>query len=346
MKSLFPRARRAAILLLLGITISRGQVSVSLPAIQGNPGSSVDIPLTIGTVTGLGVTAFQFVLTFDTAIVKVTGVDGSGTLSASFTTVPNLTYPGQLRVASAGITPIVGAGTLLILRAQLKNAGTSGLNFSDFRFNEGSPLAITVNGKVTVQQSNQKPVFVSRTPVIAFISPNKPFKFTVSAYDPERAVLTYTWKLDLATVQSGTDSTYTLFYSDSQNPPKRLTCIFSDPAGLKDSTTWNFPTDDVETEEPWISSGFNLSQNYPNPFNPTTTIRFDVPTSSFVSLEIYDLVGLRIRTLVVDRRMSAGSHVVTWNGLDENGVAVSSGTYLYRLRSGDQTFTRKMILLK
>jgi flagellar hook assembly protein FlgD len=67
---------------------------------------------------------------------------------------------------------------------------------------------------------------------------------------------------------------------------------------------------------------------------------------SYVSLEIYDLIGFRIRTVVGDRRMSAGRHIVTWNGLDENGVAVSSGTYLYRLRTGDHTSTRKMILLK
>jgi hypothetical protein len=346
MKNLVQIVRSAAVLLLLGISISIGQVSVSLPATGGQEGTSIDIPLTVGTITGLGVTAFQFVFTFDTSIVRVTGVEGFGTLSSGFTTVPNLTYPGQLRVASAGITPIVGSGTLLIIKAKLNNAGTSGLNFTDFRFNEGSPLATTANGKVTVQKTNQKPVYVSRTPAFAFITANKPFMFTVSAYDPEGQALLYTWKLDLATVQSGSDSTYTLFYTDAKNRPNKLTCVFSDPAGLKDSTTWNFPLDDVGDDDLSIPSGFSLSQNYPNPFNPSTTIQFLLPATASVTLEIFDLVGIRVRTLVGGQRMNPGRHSEVWNGLDEDGLPVPSGTYVYRLRTGDRAFSRTMTLLK
>lgn len=92
-------------------------------------------------------------------------------------------------------------------------------------------------------------------------------------------------------------------------------------------------------------AAFNLGQNYPNPFNPTTIISFSLPTASQVSLEVYNLLGQRVRTLA-DGPMTAGAHSLTWNATDQNGRAVSSGMYFYRLVAGDQTASRKMILLK
>ncbi len=98
-----------------------------------------------------------------------------------------------------------------------------------------------------------------------------------------------------------------------------------------------------------IPRAFGLSQNHPNPFNPSTTIGFDVPESSgrqrSVSLTVYDLRGRRVRTLV-EGSLDPGHHVVRWDGRSDRGEAVSSGIYLYTLRSGVKSFTRKMILLK
>ena len=345
MKSFFHIARYTAVLLLMGIAISSGQVSVSLPATGGGAGASIDIPLTVGTVTGLGVTAFQFVLTYDTAIVRVTGVDGAGTLSASFTTVPNLTYPGQLRVASAGITPIVGSGTLLILKAQLKNPGTTGLNFTDFRFNEGSPLATTTNGKITVLKVNHAPI-IRYDPGLIVVVLNQPITFKVSVYDPDGDTLTIAWKQDGSIVKSGKDTSYTTTFGGKYGDPHTVACIASDPGGLQDSKSWSFTLTAVENDDGSTPHQFALSQNYPNPFNPSTTIQFELPSTSFVTLEVFDLLGIRIRTLVGDQRMYPGSHSEVWNGLGDNGLPVPSGTYLYRLRAGDCTSSRKMTLLK
>jgi flagellar hook assembly protein FlgD len=98
-----------------------------------------------------------------------------------------------------------------------------------------------------------------------------------------------------------------------------------------------------------IPTSFALTQNYPNPFNPSTTIAFDVPAVSGsnqkVSLTVYDIRGRRVKTLV-DAEMEPGQHKVTWNGKNERGEAVSSGIYLYTLKAADQTFTRKMTILK
>ncbi|MCF7826579.1 MAG: carboxypeptidase regulatory-like domain-containing protein [Candidatus Marinimicrobia bacterium] len=99
--------------------------------------------------------------------------------------------------------------------------------------------------------------------------------------------------------------------------------------------------DDLEM----MPTAYGLSQNYPNPFNPTTTIEFALPEASQVSLEIYNLLGQKVRTLV-NAYMPAGYINTSWDGLDQNGKEISSGTYIYRLQTADQSFSKKMVLMK
>jgi hypothetical protein len=88
-----------------------------------------------------------------------------------------------------------------------------------------------------------------------------------------------------------------------------------------------------------------LGQNEPNPFNPSTTIRFGVPVAGRVSLRVYDVAGRLVRTLSDENRV-AGEHGVSWDGRDDRGAALSAGVYFYRIAAGEETLTRKMILLK
>ena len=88
-----------------------------------------------------------------------------------------------------------------------------------------------------------------------------------------------------------------------------------------------------------------LHANVPNPFNPETSIRFDLAQESVVRLEVFDVVGQQVRTLVTEQR-SAGTHRVVWDGRDERGVPVSSGIYVYRLQAGTFEQVRRMLLLK
>jgi predicted outer membrane repeat protein len=90
---------------------------------------------------------------------------------------------------------------------------------------------------------------------------------------------------------------------------------------------------------------FALEQNRPNPFNPSTEIAFSIPVGGRVQLRIFDLRGRLVRELV-DRDYEAGTWRVTWNGRDDSGRSVASGTYLYELRADDQRKVRKMGLLK
>ena len=88
-----------------------------------------------------------------------------------------------------------------------------------------------------------------------------------------------------------------------------------------------------------------LFQNYPNPFNPQTEIAYTLPEGSYVKLEIYNLLGQKVKVLV-DEYQSAGTKKVVWDGRNENGEKVSSGIYFYRLDAGNYVQTKKMSLLK
>jgi flagellar hook assembly protein FlgD len=90
---------------------------------------------------------------------------------------------------------------------------------------------------------------------------------------------------------------------------------------------------------------FELYENYPNPFNPTTTISFNLPKNAPVNLEIFNLKGQKVRTLI-NSELKAGKHNIVWNGLDNNGKPVASGVYFYRLSNGEQILSRKMMLMK
>jgi hypothetical protein len=113
---------------------------------------------------------------------------------------------------------------------------------------------------------------------------------------------------------------------------------------------WNWsplgPFVSVEDELPDFAPGsYALSQNYPNPFNPETRIQYRLAKNSPVLLEIFNVRGQSVRRLV-NWEQSAGSYVITWNGLDEAGVPVASGIYFYRLAAGEFVEVRKMLLLK
>jgi hypothetical protein len=92
-------------------------------------------------------------------------------------------------------------------------------------------------------------------------------------------------------------------------------------------------------------TGFLLSQNYPNPFNPTTKIEFTLAKPGFVSLNIYDLLGRKVRTLVSEH-LSSGYKSVLWDGRNDSGKDVASGIYFYRLKTEAFDKTMKMVMMK
>lgn len=90
---------------------------------------------------------------------------------------------------------------------------------------------------------------------------------------------------------------------------------------------------------------YNLSQNYPNPFNPTTNIAFSIPEQTHVKLEIFNIIGQKINSLV-DTELTAGNHEIKWDGTNKNGRAVATGLYFYRLSTENFVQSKKMVMIK
>ncbi len=90
---------------------------------------------------------------------------------------------------------------------------------------------------------------------------------------------------------------------------------------------------------------YNLFQNYPNPFNPTTTISFELPSNGFVTLNIYNVLGQKVATLV-DEYRPTGMYKIIWDGRSSAGIPVASGVYFYMLKVNNFIQTKKMLVLK
>jgi hypothetical protein len=106
------------------------------------------------------------------------------------------------------------------------------------------------------------------------------------------------------------------------------------------------PLTSVEPEEKeGLPAEYFLNENYPNPFNSTTRIEFGLPADSEVKVEVYDVVGRKVITLV-DDVLPAGFHNITWNGENSASEPVASGVYLIRMTAPNRSFDRKAILLK
>ncbi|GIV57476.1 MAG: hypothetical protein KatS3mg109_2041 [Pirellulaceae bacterium] len=139
---------------------ARAQSSVSLPTVSGAPGEHAQLPVTVSDLTGEGVIAYDFTITYDPAVLQLTGVTTSGTLSDGWTVSSNGATPGVFVVSAANASAVAGSGTLLLIEADYLSAGTSPLTWSAFTFNEGTPSAILTDGSVTVSggPTNSNPV--------------------------------------------------------------------------------------------------------------------------------------------------------------------------------------------
>ncbi len=105
------------------------------------------------------------------------------------------------------------------------------------------------------------------------------------------------------------------------------------------------PLDPLSSSDDFLQIEMSLGPNAPNPFNPLTTLNFSLPVADSIQLEVYDLRGLRVDT-VVQGYYSAGNHSVLWDGKDAQGQAVASGTYFARLSNTKHAVTRKIMLVR
>ncbi|MFC1541783.1 T9SS type A sorting domain-containing protein [Candidatus Latescibacterota bacterium] len=140
------------------------------------------------------------------------------------------------------------------------------------------------------------------------------------AYDAEKSLV----HVELSEIYDETDISLEVFVSDR---------------------TGNETAEFLDTTVEPLPGQFIVKQNMPNPFNPTTSIMFINTSDQRVTIEIYDILGRKVKVLT-DEFYPAGTHNVIWNAEDETGKLVSNGTYIYTVISGSHMITRKMLFLK
>ena len=139
-------------------------------------------------------------------------------------------------------------------------------------------------------------------------------------------------------------------------PAKRAAVLDLDGDGFLEVIIQNSDTRSVQvwgggvtgtaTEDDLARALLHLAQSYPNPFRQSTTIDYTVEQAAPVTLDIYDLLGRRVRRLVEAASHPPGPHRAVWDGRDDSGTPVSSGTYFYRLRVGDAVTSKQAIRVK
>ena len=96
----------------------------------------------------------------------------------------------------------------------------------------------------------------------------------------------------------------------------------------------------------FIPNQFKLFPAYPNPFNSSTTIRYDIPSKTSADIFVIDLLGRKVKTLISESNVEAGSHQVKWHGFDDKGSLVPSGIYLIQFVSKDYSHQYKTVKIK
>jgi hypothetical protein len=124
-----------------------------------------------------------------------------------------------------------------------------------------------------------------------------------------------------------------------------ITDFFEYDSRIVDFSWADIATDIKDEYEDVLPDQFCLYQNFPNPFNLTTSISYNLPCRNHVTIEVFNLLGQRVQTLV-DKEMPAGSYMASWNGTSITGRTMATGVYVYRFRAGDHVETKKMLLLK
>jgi hypothetical protein len=112
---------------------------------------------------------------------------------------------------------------------------------------------------------------------------------------------------------------------------------------------WCFPVKTppgaVDGTNPNVPATYSLGQNFPNPFNPTTVIAYGMERKGKIDISIFNVLGQHVKTLV-DGEAEAGVHQAVWDGTDQNGAAVASGVYFYKMTTEKYVETRKMALMR
>ncbi|RLC55122.1 MAG: hypothetical protein DRH89_08335, partial [Candidatus Cloacimonadota bacterium] len=205
----------------------------------------------------------------------------------------------------------------------------NGLTWSDIRYINANPLDIVVDPDNHFD-NNYAPEFEDMIPVTISLDD----KIEILSNEPDN----YHAKLSFVFIDDGIYGSAVQGEGGWSNSPLMYAAI-----DLEFQEEWINP---VSTDDVTVTPNAELlGQNYPNPFNPTTTIAYNMLEDGNVSIEVFNIKGQLVKTLINDYKI-AGDHTLVWEGTNNANHKVSSGIYFYKMKSGNYSSTKKMILMK
>jgi len=208
-------------------------------------------------------------------------------------------------------------------------------------------LADTLSTMIIVLPVNDPPKIASVSPPVNDpIYERDTLRFEFDAVDIDEDTLLSTWLVNSDSVSSAPEFEFIASRYDVGEYELRLQV--TDRIDTV-SHTWNITVapavTGIEKQEKTIPDSYRLFGPYPNPFNPSVTIPYALPEDSHVVINIYNLSGAIIRTLISER-MPPGYHSVQWNGINNRGISVASGWYIVRMHTGKISIARRIMLLR
>lgn len=330
-----------------------GDLATFLKTTNGGLSWSPQNPGIIGQINSVFFTAHDTGYTVGAGKISRT-TDGGLNWQAINTASMDLLRSVHFANASAGCA-VGESGTILRttdggLNWNLEESGTNNSLFSVFLPSEEVVYTVGLAGTILKREgsANLAPSITSTPDTVAIV--DSLYSYQVTATDPNGDLLTF--RLLTSPSWLSIDSTAGLIQgtpSISNVGDTTVTVTVLDHRGGSDQQTYTLsvmgPVAIEEPSEAVLTRQFQLDQNYPNPFNPTTTITYYLPIDSDVQIEIFNLVGQKIRTLL-DQPMPGGIYQIEWDGRNNAGSAVASGIYIYRMKADNYISVKKMTLLK
>ncbi len=325
------------------------EISVSIPDVTIKSLDTLQLPVTVSSIAGYELVGYSMDISFDPDILTFKSIDTTNTINSGWG-YPLVHYnSGELSIDNYGDIPLKNDEVLTYLDFDVVGADGSSttIHFSNMTFNLGAFPAKTQDGTIDVRGV----VPVELSSFIATVINNKvKLDWTTTTesnnygfYIHRHSNISSTWETIGFVRGKGTTTV-----------PQSYSFIDSDVT----SGTWSYRLQQQDVDGKihhseiievnlTIATKFALYQNYPNPFNSLTVIQYDLPTGeNKVKLTIYDLLGHKIRTLMNKDDQTAGVYQITWDGRDDNGKAVATGVYFYKLHVGQKYLIKKMVLIE
>lgn len=335
------------LLLICPLTVS-GQVSISIPEASVQITDTLVLPINVGIENEAELSGLRLEIEYDSTKFEFIGLEEEGAISDSVLALSNI-KERTIIISLASTFPIRSSGIVTSLVLKPKVIGFTSLTLAKVRVDENEVQNLNeVSAILITDENGNTPPFIIDVPDSLSMLAGQSLQVQLSDLigDNEEAlseleVDVSIQDVDVSIVYDTLNTTLTI--TAPQQEGRGILLVRATDSGgsfveFSIELIIRIITSSENSEE--VVEAFRLDQNYPNPFNPSTNISFELPVASTITLEVYNLIGNKVATLI-NERLASGSHTANFDASN-----LSSGIYMYRIQTEDFVQTKKMLLIK